>query len=102
VDDISGIPRCLGRWGRTGFVHAYVEGHPLQRHEVVDETFFPRLSALIKTLHARQIAYVDLEKRENILVGDDGRPYLIDFQISFHFPPRWNERRGLARVLPGP
>jgi hypothetical protein len=34
-------------------------------------------------MHRRGIAYVDLHKRENILVGDDGRPYLIDFQIGF-------------------
>jgi hypothetical protein len=34
-------------------------------------------------MHVRGIAYVDLHKRENIIVGDDGRPYLVDFQISF-------------------
>jgi hypothetical protein len=36
------------------------------------------------------MAYVDLEKCENVLVGDDGRPYLMDFQISWH----WSARRG--------
>jgi hypothetical protein len=34
-------------------------------------------------MHKLGIAYVDLHKRENIIVGDNGSPYLIDFQISF-------------------
>lgn len=83
---VSGIPACLGRVGPTGFAHAYVEGHPLQRGERVNDAFFPQLEQLLDALHARGMAYVDLEKRENILVGDDGRPWLIDFQISYPGP----------------
>ncbi|MCS7271215.1 MAG: hypothetical protein NZ703_09025, partial [Gemmataceae bacterium] len=33
--------------------------------------------------HRRGVAYVDLHKRENIIVGNDGQPYLVDFQISW-------------------
>ncbi|GMV95706.1 MAG: hypothetical protein AMXMBFR83_00770 [Phycisphaerae bacterium] len=101
LDGLEGIPRWLGRYGPTGFVHAFVEGHPLQRDERPDDRFFDRLEALLAELHRRGIAYVDLEKRENILVGDDGRPCLIDFQISW----RWEghngrPRRGLQRLIP--
>lgn len=80
---IEGVPRFHGCVGRTGIVHAFVAGHPLQRDERVDADFFPRLERLLDALHGRGIAYVDLEKRENILVGEDGRPWLIDFQISW-------------------
>ena len=100
VDDLPGVPRCLGRWGPTGFVHAFVEGHPLQRGEPVNDAFFPRLQALLTEMHHRGIAYVDLEKRENILVGDDGRPHLIDFQISFHWPAPTERRTGWRRLMP--
>jgi hypothetical protein len=100
VEDLPGVPRCLGRWGETGFVHEFVEGHPLQRYEAVPDRFFPELRVLIETLHARRIAYVDLEKRENILVGDDGRPYLIDFQISLYWPRPGEPRTGLHRLIP--
>lgn len=99
---IEGVPRCLGRWDATGMVHAFVEGHPLQRHERVADDFFPRLAALLDTLHARDIAYVDLEKRENILVDAEGNPALIDFQISFWWPADWAKRPGLAKIIPGP
>ena len=40
-------------------------------------------------MHGRGIAYVDLHKRENILVGVDGQPYLIDFQIGLALPAWW-------------
>jgi hypothetical protein len=54
---------------------------------------------MIATLHRRGLAYVDLEKRQNVLVGDDGRPYLIDFQISWPWPVGWFEQTAPARWL---
>ncbi|MGD8685915.1 MAG: hypothetical protein PVH15_04030, partial [Syntrophobacterales bacterium] len=47
------------------------------------------LQQLIKEMHARDLAYLDLSKRQNIIVGDDDRPYLIDFQISLNLPGWW-------------
>ncbi|HVT80566.1 MAG TPA: hypothetical protein VHM90_07910, partial [Phycisphaerae bacterium] len=63
--------------------------------------FFGQLEKLFEDLHARHIAYVDSNKRENILYGADGRPWLIDFQISFqlkkgardNFLAKWMFRR---------
>lgn len=81
--DVEGVPAFLGHWADTGLVHEYIDGHPLIRGERVNDEFFPRLRELLRNMHARGIAYVDLEKRANILVGDDGKPYLFDFQISF-------------------
>src|SRR5581483_8400839 len=60
-----------------------------------------RLEQLFADLHQRHIAYVDSNKRENILFGDDGNPWLIDFQISFelkhgtrdNFLAKWLYRR---------
>ncbi len=101
VDDLAGVPRCLGRWGQTGLVHVFVEGHPLQKREPVNGEFFPCLERLIDELHRRDIAYVDLEKRENILVDSQGRPCLIDFQISWRWPSDAGQRRqGLRRLIP--
>lgn len=101
VEDLPGVPACLGRWEETGFVHAFVEGHPLQRQEQVRSDFFDQLEAMLGQMHARGIAYVDLEKRENILVDRDGRPILIDFQISFRWPLNGDTRReGMQRLIP--
>jgi len=81
--DLPNVPKLLGRVGKTGFVHAYVPGEPLSRHRPIPDDFFDNLFALLQTLHSRGIAYVDTNKPQNILQGDDGRPHLIDFQISF-------------------
>ncbi len=96
---LAGVPRFIGTYAATGFMHAFVPGRPLRRREYVSDTFFDELLALLRALHARHIAYVDLNKRENILVGDDGRPYLIDFQISLLLPPVGWRRLGPVRWL---
>jgi hypothetical protein len=49
-------------------------------------------------MHRRRIAYVDLHKRENIIVGDDGAPYLVDFQIGVMLGERWPSR-AILRML---
>jgi hypothetical protein len=77
-----------GRRAPHCVAHAFVPGRPLVRHMPLDATFFPMLETLLQRVHRRGIAYVDLHKRENILVGEDGRPYLIDFQISLQLPAR--------------
>jgi len=87
--DLDAVPAFAGMYGRDGFAHAYIEGHPLRRGEHVADDFFERLHAALSAMHARGIAYVDLEKCENVLVGDDSRPYLIDFQISWRWPWRY-------------
>ncbi len=104
--DLSAVPPVLGRVGATGFVHAYVCGRPLGERGAdgspvpVPDGFFDDLAALLAELHRRGVAYVDTNKPQNILVGEDGRPHLIDFQISYDLrglgdtpPNRWLLRR---------
>lgn len=83
-----GVPATLGEvrvagqiWPAAG-AHHYVKGHPLKAGERPHDDFFPALERLIQAFHHRGVAVVDLNKRDNILVGDDGEPHLIDFQIS--------------------
>ncbi len=92
--DLANVPPLLGKvyvdgkWHSNAVAHVYVPGHTLGLHEKVNNHFFPKLQELLAEIHKRDIAYVDLHKRENILVGDDGEPYLFDFQISFYLPKR--------------
>ena len=91
---VDGIPTSLGpvrsddRTLTHAVSHEFIPGRPLAENERVSDDFFPRLTALLGEVHRRGIAHVDLHKRENILVDDDGRPHLIDFQISFALPQR--------------
>jgi hypothetical protein len=78
----SGEVRVAGRALENAVAHDFVPGRPLARDSALEDDFFPALRDLLDAMHARGMAYVDLHKRENVLVGGDGRPYLIDFQIS--------------------
>jgi len=102
--DLKGIPALAGPVSLSGTTlrHAvarhYIEGHPLGNREAVNESFFPGLSALLNAMHERKVAYVDLHKRENILVNEKGEPCLIDFQISVAWP-RWLPAGPLFTIL---
>ena len=102
LQDLASVPRLLGRVGKSAFAHAWVEGNDLlDRKDGLPDDFFDRLEALVRAIHARGMAYVDMNKPDNVLVGADGRPVLIDFQISWApRPSRWPlaglERRFLA------
>jgi len=95
LQDLPHVPRVIGPVYASGSrldnvcAHQYVEGHPLARQERVSPRFFDCLADTLRALHQRGLAYVDLHKRENILVGDDGEPCLCDFQISFALPKRF-------------
>ena len=91
---IPGITEACGRvyvegeWQKNAVAHRFIDGHPLGGAEQVDDDFFPVLLQTLQAVHQAGFAYVDLHKRENILVSEDGKPYLIDFQICFFATPR--------------
>jgi hypothetical protein len=96
--DLPQIPTPLGAVYANGarlrnaVARKFIAGHPLGKDERLRGDFFSSLRRALREMHVRGIAYVDLHKRENIIVGDDGRPYLVDFQISFdatHPRLRW-------------
>lgn len=90
-----------GRLLKNAAAHRYVEGRPLKPHDRLSSTFFDQLERWFAEIHRRGIVYMDLHKRENVLLGADGLPYLIDFQVSLGFGPRpwFPPWRWLARLL---
>ncbi|HET6246852.1 MAG TPA: hypothetical protein VFE47_04060 [Tepidisphaeraceae bacterium] len=101
LEDLPNVPKIVGMVGDTGFVHEYVQGRPLAADKTVPAGFFEKCQALIAELHRRGIAYVDTNKPENILLGDDGLPHLIDFQISWdrRFLLRYFQREDVYHLL---
>lgn len=80
---VKGVPALVGTVGESGLVHEYVPGVPLHRGLDVPPRFFDALEDLLGEVHRRDVAYVDTNKSPNIILGDDGEPHLIDFQISW-------------------
>lgn len=100
VDGVPGVQRWVAAISPTAYALEYLEGITLDRLTAPPPAgFFDRLRELIDAFHARGAAYGDLHKRSNILVAPDGRPGLIDFQISLidderaSWPRRWWVRR---------
>lgn len=104
---VRGVPGRVGPRGPAWFIHRYVEGTTLRQHRrdhrerrrrgeaIVSDGFFADLEATLGEIHRRGMAYNDLSKSENVIVGDDGRPHLIDFQISADFAALGPALRGL-------
>lgn len=90
VADIEGVPKLGPRYGKRGYFHAYVEGKTLfeigKENGVAPDGLFADLRRIIDEIHSRRIFYVDLNKLGNIIAGEDGKTYLIDYQICLPFP----------------
>lgn len=68
--------------GEMVVLRSFCEGAPLHRCETLPVDFFEHLEELVRSLHALGVAHNDLHKEQNIVVGPDGRPSLIDFQLA--------------------
>jgi len=105
LENVPNIPRLSGEVFVAGahcenaVAHEYIEGRPLRRRERVGDQFFPALERTLAEMHKRDVGCGDLNKRENIIVGDDGMPYLIDFQISLFLSNRWPGNSRMARAV---
>lgn len=91
LQGIPGIPACYGEAGPCGVLMERVEGERITRWcrlKPGERTvMFGRLDRLVDLIHRRGVAHIDLRKRDNILIGEDGSPRIIDFNASFCFAP---------------
>lgn len=97
LDGVEGVPRWIGRVGESAFAIEYIDSRPLDHLERPPVGFFDRLRGLFDAIHARGIAYCDANKRSNILVTEDGRPFLVDYQIAVRRRDDWP--RPLRRIV---
>lgn len=82
---------------RDVLMRTWVDGVPLQQAEVLPANFFDLALDLVRELHARRVCHNDLHKEANILVGDDGYPALVDFQLASVHPR--DDRMFRVRVM---
>ncbi|MHC4474747.1 MAG: hypothetical protein ACYTEL_03825 [Planctomycetota bacterium] len=99
LTNIPQTPKLIATYGPNGFVYEYIEGCSLKQTNQLPNDFFDRLLELVRQVHQHNIAYLDMNKRGNILLGDDQKPYLIDFQISLHIADRSLFSKRLSEAL---
>jgi len=104
LNGIPGIARDAGPVNVGGApspsatAHFYIEGRPLHMDDKPSAEFFARLQEMFAAMHFLGFAYVDCNKRENIIVTTDGAPALVDFQLHFA-PARWSLKFLPVRLL---
>lgn len=57
-----------------------IEG--MENENKLSEEFFEELRNLVERIHERGLAHCDLKRAPNILLGDDGKPYIVDWTAS--------------------
>ncbi len=88
------VPRLIS-WDGHRLQRSWLPGVPLHRSGGVDRAYFREALRLLRRVHAAGILHNDLAKEPNWLVSPDGRPGLVDFQVSMR--PR--HRGPLFRML---
>ncbi len=104
LEGIEGVPDAYRRLDRDGFLIEYIDGTAVTRKELergqdVDESYYRRCAELLEVIHARGIVHLDLRNGKNFILGEDGRPHIVDFASALYFP-RWVPgRRRIVRLL---
>ncbi len=92
---VKGVPAFYKTLEGLALIIEEVQGRDIESLEVVSglsEDFYKDLRLLIEKIHSRGIAHCDLKRAPNIILGNDGKPYIIDWAASISeyecgFPP---------------
>ena len=101
LEGLDLVPGLLGRVDRHAFVMEYRPGRLLSRslQEELPPGFLAELDRGVSEMHARGIVHLDLSHRSNVLLGEDGRPVLLDFATAIRIAPKGRVRRSLIFLL---
>jgi len=78
---VQGVPRLIRAVDRHALLIEHVDGAPVRSvpQGSLPQQFFVQLEDLIRRMHQAGVAHCDLRTGGNIMIGGDGRPYIIDF-----------------------
>lgn len=80
---VEGVPQMYGRRRRTSLVIELVDGRSCFAcaPREFEDSFFDGLHHLLERIRARGVLHGDVKR--NVIRGDDGRPWLVDFGASW-------------------
>jgi len=82
---LKGIPACYGVIDGLALALEEIPSRSLKKHNKnikLSDTFFDDLKNIVDSFHKRGLAHCDLKNGANVLVGRDGRPYIVDWSAS--------------------
>ncbi|MBW2095486.1 MAG: hypothetical protein JRI80_11415, partial [Deltaproteobacteria bacterium] len=85
VAGLDGVPRVYRVIKGLALVLEHIPGtslSDLEKTSDLPDGFFKACEDLVSRVHARGVAHCDLKREPNILVGNDGRPYFVDWAAA--------------------
>ena len=82
---LKGIPTLYRAIGGLALVIEEIPGknmEGLEKEEKLSEVFFKEIHRLVDSVHRQGLAHCDLKRAPNILLGNDGSPYIVDWSAS--------------------
>ena len=82
---VKGVPVLHREVGGLALVLEEMQGRSLENLDLetqLSEDFFKKLRDLVKEVHERGLAHCDLKRASNVLLGTDGRPYIVDWSSA--------------------
>ena len=79
---LKGVPVFFRTIDGLALVVKEIPGTDIETQNVMenlDDGFYNDLKVLIKNIHKRGLAHCDLKRAPNIMKGDDGKPYIVDW-----------------------
>ncbi len=96
LEDLDGVPTLIRTDGST-LDRTWLDGVPMQRGRPNDIDYFRSASRVVRRMHRLGVVHNDLAKEPNFLLTSDGKPAIIDFQLSWYSRDRGPVFRALAR-----
>lgn len=83
---IKGIPVAPFLLDENAVCYEFIFGKTLKETppELISDDYFFLLEELVEKMHGKNLVHLDIRNRRNILVTDDGKPALLDFQTSLN------------------
>lgn len=78
---VKGIPQLVGKLDRYALAMEHIKGASLENISkgMLTDEFYADLRGVVNDFHARGVAHCDLRSRGNVMLGNDGKPYVVDF-----------------------
>jgi len=94
LNGVRGVPNCYGLTQDGDLILEYIEGLSYRKKQeqlADDDEFFKSFLDLILEMHGKGVAHGDLKRKDNIIVSNSNKPYLIDFGTAITINSKSNQ-----------
>jgi len=85
LKELKGVPAFLSAKDGLSIFIEEIHGRDLENLDSnisLPENFFSDLQKLVDEIHEKGLAHCDLKRAPNIILGSDGKPYIIDWSAA--------------------